>query len=238
MLQNNATHVEHVTTIGYSKFNRRGYKIRSAYPPQSLRLPIILHMDLSTYWSDRLTTRTLVKLPLPSGFDLWLSENYFTPHKDYLPDAQFQWGDIPSNDVLCTVQMSMITVSSHVFYTLRPDSKIQLHEDDFFTDIKAYSLMMYCDVPESSGIDISHLSSPIVTLGHYEGLAGDEDAPIWCRRIDPGYVFEFKQPRLGVAELFFKFGKSTKNYTLKNAILNWATALHVSCGKILLMMYY
>lgn len=36
---------------------------------------------------------------------------------------------------------------------------------------------MYCDIPESLGIDISHLMSPIVTLGYYEGLAEDEEAP-------------------------------------------------------------
>lgn len=88
--------------------------------------------------------------------------------------------------------------------------------------------MMYCDIPESLGIDISHLMSPIVTLGYYKGLAEDEEAPAWCRRIQSGNIFEFKQPRLDMAELFFKFARSTSNYTLKNSILNWATALHVS----------
>ena len=88
--------------------------------------------------------------------------------------------------------------------------------------------MMYCDVPESLGINVSHLSSPIVTVGYYEGLAEDGDAPAWCRRIQTGDIFEFKQPRLDIVELFFKFAKSTKNYALKNVILNWAAALHVS----------
>ena len=54
--------------------------------------------------------------------------------------------------------------------------------------------MMYCDVPESSGIDVSHLSSPIVTLDYYEGLAEDEDAPPWCCRMHTGNIFKFKQP--------------------------------------------
>ena len=92
--------------------------------------------------------------------------------------------------------------------------------------------MMYCDVPESSGVDVSHLSSPIVTLGYYEGLAEDEDAPVWCRQIETGHIFEFKQPQLDMAKLFLKFARSTNNYTLKNAILNWATALHVSFVKL------
>ena len=92
--------------------------------------------------------------------------------------------------------------------------------------------MMYCDVPESSGIDVSHLSSPIVTLDYYEGLAEDEDAPPWCCRMHTGNIFKFKQPRQDMVGQFFKFAESTNNYTLKNAILNWATALHVSFVKL------
>ena len=91
---------------------------------------------------------------------------------------------------------------------------------------------MYCDVPESLGINVSHLSSPIVTVGYYEGLAEDGDAPVWCHRIQAGDIFEFKQPQQDMVELFFKFAKSTNNYTLKNAILNWAAALHVSFIKL------
>ena len=95
---------------------------------------------------------------------------------------------------------------------------------------------MYCDIPESSGVDISHRSSPIVRLGYYEGLAGDKDAPAWCCQIQVGNIFEFKQPQLDMAELFFKFAKSTNNYALKNAILNWATTLHVSFVKLQYMI--
>lgn len=174
--------------------------------------------------------RILVKLPLPSGFDQWLSKNDFTVLKDHLPSAEFQWGDVASDKVLCTVQMSGITtVSLLTSYTVQLDSQAQLHSDDFFTDIKAYRLMMYCDIPESSGINVNHLSSPIVMIGYYEGLAADDDAPVWCRRLQPGNIFGFKQPHLDMAELFFKFAKSaSKNYALQNAILNWASALYVS----------
>ena len=91
---------------------------------------------------------------------------------------------------------------------------------------------MYCDVPESSGINVSNLSSPIVMVGYYEELAEDRDAPVWCHQIQTGDIFEFKQPRLDIVELFFKFAKSTKNYTLKNVILNWAAALRVSFIKL------
>ena len=88
--------------------------------------------------------------------------------------------------------------------------------------------MMYCDIPESLGINVSHLSSPIVMVGYHEGLAKDGDAPAWHHQIQTGDIFEFKQPQPDIAELFFKFAKSTKNDTLKNAIVNWAAALHVS----------
>ena len=54
--------------------------------------------------------------------------------------------------------------------------------------------MMYCDVPKSLGIDVSHLSSPIVLLDYYKGLAEGEGAPAWCHWIQAGDNFEFKQP--------------------------------------------
>ena len=54
--------------------------------------------------------------------------------------------------------------------------------------------MMYYDIPESSGINVSHLSSPIVMVGYYKGLAEDGDAPAWCHWIQTSDIFEFKQP--------------------------------------------
>ena len=72
----------------------------------------------SMYFSDLQAKCIPVKLPLPGAFNQWLSGNYFTCLKDHLPDAQFQWGDIVSNEVLCTVQMSIITVSVHIQYTI------------------------------------------------------------------------------------------------------------------------
>lgn len=54
--------------------------------------------------------------------------------------------------------------------------------------------MMYCSVPKSLGIDVSHLSSPIVSLDYYEGLAEDVGVPAWCHQIQAGGIFEFKQP--------------------------------------------
>ena len=72
---------------------------------------IMLIMHMNSSFTDLRAKRILIKLPLPGAFDQWLSENYFTPLKDHLPDTRFQWGDIASNEVLCTVQMSIITVS-------------------------------------------------------------------------------------------------------------------------------
>ena len=72
---------------------------------------LVVHMATAMYFADLQAKRIPIKLPLPCAFDQWLSENYFTPLKDHLPDAQFQWGDVVSSEVLCTVQMSIITVS-------------------------------------------------------------------------------------------------------------------------------
>lgn len=60
---------------------------------------------------------------------------------------------------------------------------------------------MHVDIPAASGLPVKYLSSPIVTLGAFEGPAFDEDAPSWTR-IPPGLAFEIRQPRLGMAYLF------------------------------------
>ena len=72
---------------------------------------IMLIMHINSSFTDLWAKCILIKLPLPGAFDQWLSKNYFTPLKDHLPNTRFQWGDIASNEVLCTVQMSIITVS-------------------------------------------------------------------------------------------------------------------------------
>lgn len=77
-------------------------------------------MSASTYLANLRAKRILVKLPLPGGFDQWLSEDYFTVLKDHLPNSPFQWGDVASNEVLCTVQMSITTVSFLIQYTIDP----------------------------------------------------------------------------------------------------------------------
>ena len=72
---------------------------------------MLIIMNASLSFTDLRAKRILIKLPLPDGFDLWLSQNCFTAFKDHLPDARFQWGDTLSNEVLCTVQMSINIVS-------------------------------------------------------------------------------------------------------------------------------
>jgi hypothetical protein len=67
--------------------------------------------------------------------------------------------------------------------------------------IITYKLVMYVEVPESSGLHISNLSSPIVTLGHYEGLSSDIDAPEWTR-MPPGIPVSLRQPRDAIADVF------------------------------------
>lgn len=73
--------------------------------------------------------------------------------------------------------------------------------------------MLYVDIPETSGVDLAHLSSPIVTLARYKGDSSDENAPKWSQ-MPVGVVFEFRQPRMGMAELFFKIAQSVENVTI------------------------
>lgn len=194
----------------------------------------------------------LVVLPLPEALDDWLNGNYFTLFKDVVSPTYFQMGDVPSDQVLCTAQLSATKVSSDSWLAGRSSIcslVIQLHEDDFFEDIISYNLSLYVDVPESSGIDIALLCSPIVTLAHYEGCSSEsDDAPKWTQ-MPTGVTFEFRQPRFGIAELFFKLAllkPNSENVSIflschcyhkthpnlkpfiMTEILNWASSARVS----------
>ena len=61
--------------------------------------------------------------------------------------------------------------------------------------------MLYANVPEASGVDVAHLSSPVVTLGRYDGQFTDSNAPGWTR-LTPGVTIELRQPSTAVAEVF------------------------------------
>lgn len=56
-------------------------------------------------------SKHLVVLPLPDGLDDWLNGNYFTLFKDVVSPTYFQMGDVPSDEVLCTVQLNVTNVS-------------------------------------------------------------------------------------------------------------------------------
>ena len=64
-----------------------------------------------------------------------------------------------------------------------------------------YSLIIYVEVPDTSGIDVAHLSSPIATLGCYDGHFSDTDAPEWTR-ITVGVSFDIRQPAHSIADVF------------------------------------
>ena len=72
--------------------------------------------------------------------------------------------------------------------------------------------MLYVEVPESSGLDLAHLFSPVVTIACYEGDSADSDAPPWTC-IPSQKIFDFHQPCRVVAELFVKLALSADNST-------------------------
>ena len=93
-----------------------------------------------------------------------------------------------------------------------PGINCLLQQIDPANYIFAYSLMLYVEVPESSGLDFVHLFSPIVTLARYEGDSADRDAPTWTC-IPPHKIFEFYQSRHSMADIFFKLASSEDNST-------------------------
>lgn len=70
--------------------------------------------------------------------------------------------------------------------------------------------MIYVDVPESSGIDINYLSSPVATLSRYEDSAFDVQVPQWTR-ITPGIPLELRQSRGNIAKIFAKIALWEEN---------------------------
>jgi hypothetical protein len=61
--------------------------------------------------------------------------------------------------------------------------------------------MLYANVPEASGADVAYLSSPVVTLGRYDGHFRDSNAPGWTR-LTTGVTVEVRQPSAAIAEVF------------------------------------
>lgn len=61
--------------------------------------------------------------------------------------------------------------------------------------------MLYATVPEASGVDVAYLSSPVVTLGRYDGYFSESNAPGWTR-LTVGTLVELQQPGKTVADVF------------------------------------
>jgi hypothetical protein len=70
----------------------------------------------------------------------------------------------------------------------------QFHSDDFFEDLFSFHLILYVETPDTSSVEQSYLSSPLVTLGRYDGRCSDEEAPEWVQMM-PGRPVQFRQPR-------------------------------------------
>ena len=90
--------------------------------------------------------------------------------------------------------------------------------------------MLYVDVPETSGIDVTYFSSPVVTLGCYEGHFNDFKAPRWTK-LTMGTVIELRQPSTAVADLFMELAFWPENNHIVcrfPALSNFA--MSYSCG--------
>lgn len=61
--------------------------------------------------------------------------------------------------------------------------------------------MIYAAIPETSGIDVASLLSPVATLASYQGSSSNVLAPQWTR-ITPGVPLELRQDRGSMARTF------------------------------------
>jgi hypothetical protein len=151
---------------------------------------------------------------LPDHFDQWFIVNHFILDA---PGTIHQAGDVPSDKVICTLQLNKSTVQLYCKST-GPFPDFSAQQIDHANYIFAYSLMLYVEIPESSGLDLAHSFSPVATIARYEGDSADINAPMWTC-IPPQRIFEFYQRRHNIAEIFFKLAVSADNYTASVSIL-------------------
>ena len=148
-----------------------------------------LPMHILTLPDLRLRT-PYTMLPQPNAIDQWLSKTHINSYTNM--------GDLPSDHVLCTVQL----VTFMVRYWLDkcdapPDNPSQTDSQN----ISKYSLMLYVEVPETSSVDIAHLSNPIATLGCYDGHSSDSYALEWTH-LTTGIPFDLRQPSYSMTDVF------------------------------------
>ena len=78
---------------------------------------------------------------------------------------------------------------------------LQIRRNGVSRSITVHNLIIYVEIPETSGLDVSCLSSPVVTLGRYEGLSSDATAPEWTR-MPTRIPFEIRQPCTAMLDVF------------------------------------
>jgi hypothetical protein len=86
-------------------------------------------------------------------------------------------------------------------------------DDIYLESVFSYGLYLAVDIPLISGIDSTHLRSPLLTLASFEGVDTDLYAPAWTSMV-PRQRFEFRQPRGAIAELFAALAFWQENYTV------------------------
>jgi hypothetical protein len=79
-----------------------------------------------------------------------------------------------------------------------------------------YNLVIYVEIPEASGVDLSYLSSPLATISCYEGFNSDIDAPEWTR-MEVNQPLQFRQPCGAMAEVFMKLAFWAENAEIVSA---------------------
>jgi len=78
--------------------------------------------------------------------------------------------------------------------------------------------MIYVEAPETSGIDVAHLSSPIATLGCYDGHCSHKHAPDWTR-IPIGVPFDIRQPCHSIANVFSEIAMWPENTAVLHVLI-------------------
>ncbi|KAJ7262919.1 hypothetical protein C8J57DRAFT_1719156 [Mycena rebaudengoi] len=106
-----------------------------------------------------------------------------------------------------------------------------LDDSPFYRSPDIYMLWLHVDVPGLTGIQPSHLRSPMVILGYFQGCNEDGNAPPWTRRLKPGERYRFPASRAFSARLFcglldLRVGCAL-DQTISSHMLSWAYAVSI-----------
>jgi hypothetical protein len=152
----------------------------------------------------RRTTQPFDRQPMSHlAIDKWLENNCRDSfRRDVLIPGYLFLSDVPRDQVLCNVIMTVGEVCFHMLTNNISKLIIYQYIDDIYLDnVVLYNLFVAIDIPDQSGIASTFCQSPVAALASFEDRDSGLNMPQWTQMV-PKRPLLFRQPRGAVAEMF------------------------------------